>query len=169
MNSPSRQNRARRGTTAAPTAEEELETGEPLAEELPPDQPSDPNKIPAKGGKFHAKPWDNSNKGGSGGSGGSGDGQVELATAKYLKKRPEDSGDRQSRSRSSSHSESTSGRSLEGNVFNSGVIGGMLAMIGAVVWFSIGLMNDVIFFYPPILFVIGLGALFKGLAGGSDS
>ena len=167
MNSPSRQDRARRGNTAAPTAEEELETGEPIAEEMAPaEQPSDPNKIPAKGGKFNARPWDNSNKGSSGGSG---DGQVELATAKYLKKRPEGSADRPGRTRSSSHSESQSGRSLEGNVFNSGVIGGLLAMIGAVVWFVAGLMNDVIFFYPPILFVIGLGALFKGLAGGSDS
>lgn len=55
--------------------------------------------------------------------------------------------------------------SLEGKVFNSGVAGGLLAMLIAVVWFVAGLANDVIFFYPPILFVIGLVALFKGLAG----
>jgi hypothetical protein len=57
------------------------------------------------------------------------------------------------------------GRSFEGNVINGGVGVGILAMIGAVVWFVIGLANDIIFFYPPILFVIGLVAFFKGLTG----
>lgn len=41
--------------------------------------------------------------------------------------------------------------------------GGLLSMIGAVVRFIAGLMNDVLFFSPPILFVIGLDAFFKGM------
>src|SRR5205085_2891791 len=61
--------------------------------------------------------------------------------------------------------EKTQQRSLEGNVIHGGVAVGILAMVGAVVWFVIGLANDVIFFYPPVLFVIGLIALCKGLAG----
>lgn len=60
------------------------------------------------------------------------------------------------------------GRSFEGNVLNGGVMGGVLAMVGAVVWFVAGLAADVIFFYPPILFIIGLVAFFKGLAEGSS-
>lgn len=62
----------------------------------------------------------------------------------------------------------TGGRSLEGGILN-GVSGGMLAMIIAVVWFVVGLAADVIFFYPPILFIIGLVAFFKGLAQGPGS
>ena len=38
----------------------------------------------------------------------------------------------------------------------------------AVVWFVLGLMADRIFFYPPILFVVGLVAFIKGLVGGGD-
>jgi len=45
------------------------------------------------------------------------------------------------------------------------VWGGLLMMIGAGVWFTLGLMGGVIFFYPPVLFLVGLftcvqGALF---------
>lgn len=54
---------------------------------------------------------------------------------------------------------------FEKRVFNGGAIGGLLAMVGAVVWFVVGLANDIIFFYPPVLFVIGLVAFFKGLTG----
>jgi hypothetical protein len=58
-----------------------------------------------------------------------------------------------------------SGRSFEGNVINGGVGIGVLVMIIAVVWFVVGLANDIIFFYPPVLFIIGLVAFFKGLTG----
>ena len=44
---------------------------------------------------------------------------------------------------------------------------GLLAMVGAVVWFVVGLMNDTIFFYPPILFIIGLISFVKGLVNKS--
>src|SRR5262249_49083762 len=48
---------------------------------------------------------------------------------------------------------------------NKGVLAGILMIAGAVVWFVLGLvLLDVIFFYPPILFIIGLIALIRGLA-----
>ncbi|MFN9720235.1 MAG: hypothetical protein ACK58L_16165 [Planctomycetota bacterium] len=43
-----------------------------------------------------------------------------------------------------------------------GVIVGILMMVGAVVWFVGGLAFGVIFFYPPILFILGLIATIKG-------
>ena len=46
---------------------------------------------------------------------------------------------------------------------------GALMMIGAVVWFFGALIFlDRIFFYPPIMFVLGIGALFRGLTGQED-
>lgn len=55
--------------------------------------------------------------------------------------------------------------SAEKSIIGSGVIGGCITMLIAVVWFVVGLMNDWVFFYPPILFVVGLIAAIKGLAG----
>jgi hypothetical protein len=48
---------------------------------------------------------------------------------------------------------------------NSGVAGGLLMIVIAVVWFVLGLMADRIFFYPPILAVIGIISIIKGLVG----
>lgn len=42
---------------------------------------------------------------------------------------------------------------------------GILMMIGAIVWFVGGLMADIIFFYPPILFVLGLVSMITGFVG----
>lgn len=42
-------------------------------------------------------------------------------------------------------------------------IGGMGMMLGAVIWFVVGWYAGYIFFYPPILFFIGLGSLAKAL------
>ncbi len=50
---------------------------------------------------------------------------------------------------------------------NKGVMGGVLMMAIAVVWFVVGLYFDILFYYPPILFVIGLYAFFKGLFTGN--
>ncbi|HUE69776.1 MAG TPA: hypothetical protein VMP01_02710 [Pirellulaceae bacterium] len=47
---------------------------------------------------------------------------------------------------------------------NAGIGGGALLMLGAVVWFVVGLACGYIFFYPPIMFIIGLIAFFKGIA-----
>lgn len=55
---------------------------------------------------------------------------------------------------------------LEQRWANSGIMGGLLMMAIAVVWFVGALVYaDRIFFYPPVLFVVGLIAFFKGLAG----
>jgi hypothetical protein len=51
---------------------------------------------------------------------------------------------------------------------NAGVIGGALMMLIAVVWFVLGLAGGIIFFYPPILFVIGIVAMVKGAMGGGN-
>lgn len=51
--------------------------------------------------------------------------------------------------------------------FEYGVLGGVVMMVIAVVWFVGGLMCDYIFFYPPVLFIIGMVALIKGLATGN--
>jgi hypothetical protein len=48
---------------------------------------------------------------------------------------------------------------------NAGVVGGIIMILIAVAWFGIGLMAGIVFFYPPILLVIGIGAIIKGLAG----
>jgi hypothetical protein len=58
-----------------------------------------------------------------------------------------------------------SGRSLEGNIINGGVAAGVLVMFIAVVWFVVGLYCGWVFFYPPVLFIVGLIAFFKGLLG----
>ncbi|MCY2931469.1 MAG: hypothetical protein NTV86_18665 [Planctomycetota bacterium] len=48
-----------------------------------------------------------------------------------------------------------------------GVLGGLLMMVIAVVWFVLGWKAGRIFFYPPILFVIGLFGFLKGLVTGN--
>lgn len=53
--------------------------------------------------------------------------------------------------------------SSEGGAFNSGVLGGIGLMVLAAVWFVGGLMANRIFFYPPILFILGMGSVIKGL------
>jgi hypothetical protein len=48
-----------------------------------------------------------------------------------------------------------------------GVLAGIAMMIGAIVWFfGAGLLFDLWFFYPPILFIVGLVCFIKGLATG---
>ncbi len=42
------------------------------------------------------------------------------------------------------------------------VIGGLAAVIGAAVWFGVGWMAGRIYFYPPILALIGLFMISKG-------
>jgi len=51
---------------------------------------------------------------------------------------------------------------------NAGVVGGVLMILIAVIWFVAGLAGGIIFFYPPILAAIGLIAIVKGLMGGGD-
>ncbi len=44
--------------------------------------------------------------------------------------------------------------------------GGVLMMVGAAVWFFVGLAANVIYFYPPVLFIIGLVTVLKGFFDG---
>lgn len=44
-----------------------------------------------------------------------------------------------------------------------GVLGGVLMIAIAIIWFVIGWINGYIYFYPPILLVIGIYALIKGI------
>jgi hypothetical protein len=46
------------------------------------------------------------------------------------------------------------------------IVTGVFMMIGAVVWFFAGLAAGYIFFYPPILFVLGIVSIVKGFTGG---
>jgi hypothetical protein len=50
-----------------------------------------------------------------------------------------------------------------------GVLGGIAMMLIAVVWFVIGYQAGYIYFYPPILFIIGLVGLIKGVIQGNVS
>ncbi len=46
---------------------------------------------------------------------------------------------------------------------------GIAMMAGAALWLVVGLMADRIFIYPFILFVLGAGALLRGLLGEDGS
>ena len=48
-----------------------------------------------------------------------------------------------------------------------GVLGGVIMIVIAVVWFVLGLMADRIFFYPPVLLCFGIFAVIKGLIQGN--
>lgn len=50
-----------------------------------------------------------------------------------------------------------------GSGTNGSVVTGILMMVGAAVWFFGGLFFGIIFFYPPVLFVLGFIALVKGI------
>ena len=55
------------------------------------------------------------------------------------------------------------------NTRTKGILSGAGMMVGAVVWFVAGWMAGRIFFYPPILFVIGIVALVKGLMSPAEA
>jgi hypothetical protein len=48
-----------------------------------------------------------------------------------------------------------------------GVLGGIIMIAIALIWFFAGLAAGYIYYYPPILFFIGLYALIKGLVSGN--
>lgn len=50
--------------------------------------------------------------------------------------------------------------------FNSTVLGGLIGMFIAVIWFTVGLACGIIFFYPPVMFFFSLIAFAKGLLDG---
>ena len=57
----------------------------------------------------------------------------------------------------------------EKNGIEHGMVGGIAMMVIAVVWFGLGWMAGIIFYYPPILFLIGVFGLLKGLLTGNVS
>ena len=155
-------NRAGSGTVAprarrvqpAPADDEGLETGEPIEEEsaasggapkikarVTPFDGRAPQRPPVRTEPSEAPA-----------------GQMVLTTAKYLPQPPAEPNPRRGPKR---HPTPAPTAAAGGNPFG-GKWGGLLAMVGAVVWFMAGLMTDTIYFYPPVLFVIGLGAFMKG-------
>jgi len=65
------------------------------------------------------------------------------------------------------------GFGMEQRGWDAGMMGGLLMMLLAGVWFVAGLYCGFIFYYPPILFLIGLVGFVRGLftgniSGGSD-
>jgi hypothetical protein len=140
--------RARRaaGSRGAAPAEEELETGEPI----PGEDERFPTAKPIAGvrGEFGDKPPGRPEPPPAPG------GRLVLATAKYMPRN--DESEARNRQKPCASGAENSGRSLEARVLNGGVWGGMLAMTVAVLWFGAGLMNDTIWFYPPVLFFLGL-------------
>lgn len=56
-------------------------------------------------------------------------------------------------------------RGYSGIAINGSIITGLLMMLGAVVWFVAGLAGGIIFFYPIILFVFGIAAIYRGFTG----
>lgn len=54
-------------------------------------------------------------------------------------------------------------QSIESKVWDGNVLGGLAMMAVAVIWFVLGASAGRIFFYPPILFFIGLVGMIRGL------
>ena len=52
---------------------------------------------------------------------------------------------------------------ISGKKTNMGIIGGILAIVGAVVWFFAGLAANRIFFYPFLLVVYGVISIVNGI------
>jgi hypothetical protein len=70
------------------------------------------------------------------------------------------------RRRKRKRSRDTSYRSSGGGIaVHPSIVTGLLMMVGAVVWFVLGLMAGWIYFYPPVLFVLGIGAVVRGFMG----
>jgi DNA-directed RNA polymerase subunit RPC12/RpoP len=59
----------------------------------------------------------------------------------------------------------TSRRSSPPLVVNREIVAGVLMMLGAVVWFGLGLLLGWVYFYPPVLFVLGIAAVIRGFKG----
>jgi hypothetical protein len=59
--------------------------------------------------------------------------------------------------------ESSGHFSAEKKAIKMGALGGLLMIAIAFIWFIAGWINGYIFFYPPILLVVGIYALIRGL------
>jgi hypothetical protein len=60
-------------------------------------------------------------------------------------------------------------RSSSSGGMNGGLmIKGVLMIVGAIVWFVVGWMAGFIYFYPPILLVLGIGTCIKAMMGSDE-
>jgi hypothetical protein len=50
---------------------------------------------------------------------------------------------------------------------NMGVVGGILMMVGSVVWFAVAYSQGYFFPYTLVLFVLGIVAVIKGIIDGN--
>jgi hypothetical protein len=154
---------------------EELETGEPITEEVEVEadaemeaegqgqgqgQGEQPGKIAALRRNFGGGPAKLS------GTTSAPGGRIVLSSAKYLQRDPDGELRREQQRRDAERAarqEQKPPRSLEGILSNGGVVGGFFAMLVAVAWFVCGLlMLDTTFLYPPLLFGLGLVAVVRG-------
>lgn len=71
--------------------------------------------------------------------------------------------------RAAKEEEETGTFSPEKRGIQKGVLGGLAMMAIALIWFVLGWMSGYIYFYPPILFAIGVYALIKGIRTGNIS
>jgi DNA-directed RNA polymerase subunit RPC12/RpoP len=69
--------------------------------------------------------------------------------------------------RSDQAEDKASGFAPEKAGIRKGVLGGVIMIVIAAVWFFVGLSAGRVFFYPPILAVIGIYSVIKGLATGN--
>jgi hypothetical protein len=60
---------------------------------------------------------------------------------------------------------SRSDRAGFGIAVHPSIIAGVLMMVGAAVWFFLGLAAGIIYPYAPILFLFGIGAVIRGFTG----
>lgn len=67
------------------------------------------------------------------------------------------------RKRSSLQSRASSGNESDEPGKGRQILGGIATMVAAVIWFFTGLYFGYLFFYPPVLFLLGLIAFVKGL------
>ena len=56
----------------------------------------------------------------------------------------------------------------EKKIINSGIVIGILIMVGASTWLVIGLSHGLFFWYPPILFILGVIAMVRGIRQKSE-
>lgn len=50
-------------------------------------------------------------------------------------------------------------------LLNAGAVAGLVVAVVSAVWFVVGLMNDIFFFFLPFIFVIGLAGFLRGITG----
>jgi hypothetical protein len=80
----------------------------------------------------------------------------------------EDEDDRPRKKKRKSKKKKDDHLAFEKAILNSGIPGGVAAMVVATIWFIVAIMNDWIFWYPPILFCVGLAAVIKALVNPNE-